>query len=150
MKKTARFLRVRGFTFVELIVVVGILAILVGLGTPYLFGAREKLFLETEQEKILNHLKIAQQKAIAAYQGYDYTLEFAPPHEYRLQPENQLVTLDPKTELLSVDPETITFARLSGKPCAAFHLVLASKRFQADIIISSEGVITTTPPIRRR
>lgn len=153
MKKTAPFFKVKGFTLIEFTLAAAILAILLGLSSPYLFGYKEKLILETERDKIVNSLKLSQQKAIAAYKGYDYRVQFNPnpdgPDSFTLQPENQTTSLHSKIEITSVTPATITFGRLSGKPDSSLDLTLVSQRFKCQILVSQEGVITTTNPERK-
>jgi len=155
MRKTARFFQVKGFTLIESTLALAILAILLGLSSPYLFGYKEKLILETERDKIVNSLKLAQQKSIAAYKGYDYQVQFnlnPDPDEadsFTLQPENQTTSLHPKIKISSVTPLTITFGRLSGRPDSSLDLTLVSRRFKCKISVSKEGVITTTDPERK-
>lgn len=149
MRKTAHFFKVKGFTLIEFTLAAAILAILLGLSSPYLFGYKEKLILETERDKVVNSLKLAQQKAIAAYKGYDYQVQFNPPSSYTLLQEDQTISLHPKIEISSVNPAMITFGRLSGKPDSSWELTLVSQRFKCQIFISQEGVITSTIPEKK-
>jgi len=147
---TARGFLPKGFTLIEFFLMAAVLAILFGLSTPYLFGTKEKALLEVEREKIVNALKTAQQKAIAAYEGYDYTVGFdTGNNRVTLQPEGKIISLHPKIELLSSNPESITFYRLTGKPSSSLEVTIGSQRFKCLILTSQEGVITTTPPERK-
>ena len=150
MRKTARFLKGKGFTLIEFTLVMAILVILSGLSTPYLFGAKEKALLEKERDQIVNSLKLAQQKAIAAYKGYDYTVVFNQTgNQYRLPEEGKTVNLSSRITITSVQPTTIKFLRLTGEPESPLKLVLVSKRFETTIRVSQEGITTVTPPERR-
>lgn len=142
----------KGFTLVELMVVVALLGLLVLSFNLYLFGTKEKKILETERDQIVNSLKIAQQDARAAYMGYDYTIQFDKlNNQYTIQPENTTVTLHPDVKIDSVVPPSITFYRLTGRPGEddSLELILFSRRFKSIIQVSSEGIITATNCERR-
>jgi prepilin-type N-terminal cleavage/methylation domain-containing protein len=149
MLKTARYLKTSGFTLVEITVVMAILVILFGLATPYLLGTKEKFILESERERIINSLKDAQQKAIVAYQGFDYQIAFHPPQSYTRLPEDHTFILNNKIKIENAVPLTITFGRLTGNPDAPLSLTLVSPKYQCLIKVSSEGVITGSPPEKR-
>jgi len=144
MEKTARAFK-NGVTLVEMLVVMGVFAILAAAATPHLLGTQEKTFLQAEQEKISHHLKAGQQNAIAAYKGHDYQIQFDPPQGYVLQPnlENQTVFLHKNIQILTVDPQIITFEKLTGKPDNPLELTLISKRFKTEISMNVEGLVTT-------
>jgi prepilin-type N-terminal cleavage/methylation domain-containing protein len=147
MRKSAR----KGISLLEVLLATAILAILTGLATPYLLGTKEKILLETEQEKIANVLREGRQKAIAAYEGYGYQIRFNPPREVILQPEtdHQLIAVNQQVEITIANPEEINFARLTGQPDSSFNLTLESRRFRCQVNLSPEGIITTTKPERR-
>lgn len=140
----------KGFGLLETLFGFTILLLLFVFSTPYLFGTREKMILETERDKIANSLELAQQNAIAAYKGYDYTIEFDKDNnQYVLQPEGKTNILHPKIEIFSVDPSEITFFKLIGKPDSSLQLTLVSKNFECQILVNSEGVITVTNSEKR-
>lgn len=130
---------------IEFVLVMAIIAVISAISTPYLLGSKEKILLQTEQEKILSDLKNAQQQSIAAYRGYEYSVIFNPPDQYRLQPENEAKTIHPDVEILSISPvSTISFEKLSGKPSSPLTLTLASTRFSCDIAVNDQGLISAT------
>lgn len=165
MRKAARSLKTRGITLVELILVGGIIAILAGITTPYLFGSREKTLLEKETDKVVDFLKIAQQNAIAAKGGYEYRVMFqlTPPHttftlDPPVKPGGNTLTIHPDIKITSVNAITyIAFLRLTGLPSITaidpppirpLDLILESKHFRCQVQVSWEGVISSTQPER--
>jgi len=147
---TARKKACAGFTFTEIFLAIAILAISLGFSTPYLFGVREKIILQGEQEKIVADLHTAQQNAISAQGGYDYSLEFQPlQHSYLLQPGAKRVNLHPQINIEAVSPSIITYRRLTGQPDTSLDLTLTSRRFFIQISVSSHGVISSTNPERQ-
>lgn len=152
MVKTARSRSSKGFTLIEFFIAMGIIAILLGLATPYLFGAKEKASLELERDKIVNTLKTAQQKAIAAYQGYNYIVEFDEHNnQYTLKAEgdsfSQTTILPSQIKSISALPtNNITFEKLTGLPTSNLNITLHSKRFKSEIEVNAKGLITTTNP----
>ncbi|MBN1263194.1 MAG: type II secretion system protein [Candidatus Pacebacteria bacterium] len=151
MKNTAPSSSDKGFTLIEGLVSATILAVLAGLSTPYFFGSREKNLLETQKERVLHEIKNSQQKAMNAQKGFDHSLIFNPETEQiTLYPDIQTIRLDSKIDLVSISPtDTITFARLTGKPDTSLEVVLASKKFSAKITVSQEGIIEATPPEKK-
>jgi type II secretory pathway pseudopilin PulG len=159
MRKAARSLKTRGITLVELIIVGGIVAVLLAITTPYLFGSREKTLLEKERDKVADFLKIAQQNAIAAKGGKDYQVlyQLSPVNTFTLNPP-----IKPKTSIIEVHPDItitspnfttwISFSRLTGLPHTTepddplpLDLILESRHFRCQVQVSWEGVITSTP-----
>jgi type II secretory pathway pseudopilin PulG len=146
MKLPARRLPSPGITLIEIITAAAILGLMVGLGSPYLFGHREKARLEGERDKITSQLKIAQQKAIGAYKGEDQTVEINLSGIIK-DSDGQTYTISDPVEITSGG--NITFERLSGLPNNNFEIVLVTRRFQTKISVSQNGVITTSPPEKR-
>lgn len=148
MKKAVRLLQSKGFTIIEFLLFAAIFGILLGLATPYLFGAKEKVLLELERDRIVGDLKIAQQKAVSAYKGYDYSVEFDQANNrYISQPDGKTTRLPPQIEISSSSP-SITFLRLTGTPSATLTVTLSSRKFKSEIQVSSNGLITSTIPER--
>lgn len=134
--------------------VVVILGIFLGLSTPYLLGAKEKLILQTEQEKVINNLKLAQQKAMAAYGGYAYKISFLPPDTYALNtdPETNTETyhLHPDIDIVSTGGESeIIFSKVTGTPNINLNLTLESRRFRCEITVTQGGLIAGTNPSKK-
>lgn len=159
MRKAARSLKTRGVTLVELIVIGGVIAVLVAIATPYLFGTREKAFLEKERDKIVDFLKIAQQNAIAAQGGRDYNVWYNfPEKEFVLSPvlpgKDSTLELHRSIEEISANYSYIKFLRLTGQPAdpdpttpefeTPLELTIESKHFRCRIFVSPEGVISST------
>jgi type II secretory pathway pseudopilin PulG len=166
MRKAARSLKTRGITLVELIIVGGIIAVLLAITTPYLFGTREKTLLEKERDKVVDFLKIAQQNAIAAKGGHEYRVMFQlAQNTFTLVPPVKPAPVTTGSNTLEIHPDiTITsphfttyiaFLRLTGLPQTTepndplpLDLTLESRHFQCKVQVSWEGVITSTKPER--
>ncbi|MFC1790028.1 Tfp pilus assembly protein FimT/FimU [Patescibacteria group bacterium] len=140
----------KGFTLIEGVIVMAIIAILFGLASPYLLGNKEKNLLDTEREKVANQLRVAKQKAIGAYGGYDYKVIFdLGGQQVRINPGGPTVSLPTSIEITDASPLEVTFLRISGEPNSSLGVTLESKRFRCQISLSEEGIIESTFPERR-
>ncbi len=144
-----------GFTLVELIVVMTIIALVVGASTPYLLGTLERQRLTKERDKIVAELKQAQQKSRVAQNGESYGISFVSPGFYLLLPENKQISYQYGIQLNST-ADLVFFRKLTGQlelspqetnpPGSDLTLELQSNRFTTQIRINSYGVLDTTVP----
>lgn len=118
-----------GFTLVEVVVVMGLVAILITIVTGTLFQSRSAASVSTTALQVINDAHEQQMNAMlgaTASAGVypDYSIYFTP-NSYTLfagdtytatNPSNVLVTLDPPLTFtnISFPSNTLTFLRLSG------------------------------------
>lgn len=137
----------KGFTLIEALVSLAILAMVFGIATPYLFGAREKTLLTGEGDRMIVALQTARQHSIQARLGYEYSVTLTPPGEFTIAPEGPTSRLANGIEISAPSTFTIiVFEKLTGKPVNPISITLTSKRFKTDITITSEGVISGSRP----
>jgi len=125
------------FTLVELLLVVGILAVVFGLALPFALNTKFTNELDTATENLITTLREAQSQAIAAEGDAPYGVYFdtaATPPAYTLYKGASWLSKDesfnvggygttelPKNTTISFAPvawtsSEITFARLTGQP----------------------------------
>ncbi|HPC30912.1 MAG TPA: prepilin-type N-terminal cleavage/methylation domain-containing protein [Candidatus Paceibacterota bacterium] len=71
--------RFRGFTLVELLIVIGITATMATVGIGYYMNQQKTKLLETTAQEIVSYLKYAQQKSISQEQGLQWGVHFENP-----------------------------------------------------------------------
>ena len=65
-----------GFSLLELILVIGILVIISGVVSPFLFGGKTSIEVEEEAKKIAGVLRLAQNKAMSREDGLSWGVHF--------------------------------------------------------------------------
>ncbi len=66
----------RGFTFIELVIVILLIGILAAVFAPRLFRQADSFKVDAAAEQIANHIRLAQSRAIAQHE--DHTVDFIP------------------------------------------------------------------------
>lgn len=155
----------RGIALIELIVVIGILAILVGISATAFLFLRKKTDLDSSTQEIINMLRIAREKTIASEQASQYGVYFddtISPHQYILfKGENfslrdgsfdEVHKLPQNTEIYEMNLDgggEIVFHRISGEaiPAGNIKIRLISDPSQTTTIyIGNSGQIDLVSP----
>ena len=79
--------KLKGFTFIELLVIVGILIVLTAIAFPTLRFFQKESDLNNAAEEIINNLRLAQNKTLASEKASQYGIYFdnlITPHQYTL------------------------------------------------------------------
>lgn len=153
----------KGLSLIELLVVIGILAILLSLGTVVFGSFIRKDQVLVEARKVESLISEARMKTMAGFSlGQDQALNFGvyfqtdryflfPGLTYdALNPNNQEFTLPPTVEIkeISFPSQTIVFEKISGEVFgfdpSQNYLVLSDIRSQEEkkISINQLGVVT--------
>lgn len=114
----------KGFTFIELIVVLGIMMVLVGFASVSLLGAQRKPIIATSVQTLIADIRNQQEKAMNGKSASSFGVSIGL-HQYVLfqgsefnpsDPANSTVTLDSNAFLSTTFPNsTIVFASGSGE-----------------------------------
>jgi prepilin-type N-terminal cleavage/methylation domain-containing protein len=143
----------KGFSLIELQVTMAVLAIVIAIGGPYLYGARIKAVLRSETDRLAGALQYARQQSIGSYGGTQHGVIFNESVEkdrYRSITEGKLFLL-PGAVTLAESPDNIFFEKVTGyldPPVPEPTIILRLQNFQAVIRLSSVGTIDTLPPER--
>ena len=102
----------RGFTALELLVVVAILAILAGIGTPALLGALERSRLEAGASELVGALRRAQANAMSQGGFFRVHLGSDPavgrPNSYRIERSSSGTVWPTPTDTIATSPFVVT------------------------------------------
>jgi prepilin-type N-terminal cleavage/methylation domain-containing protein len=74
----------KGVTFIELMVVIGVLAIIFAMAVPSFIFFQKGSSLDNDAEEILNLLRLAQSKTLASEDSGQYGVYFQPPGQFIL------------------------------------------------------------------
>ena len=103
----------KGFTLIELIIVMGIVATLTSFVTLNLTGSRKRVGVATTMEVLAADLRGTQMRAMAGEGPQEIVFGG---DRYTLNPEGFVVTLDPEIAITTTYPQNkITFAGRSGE-----------------------------------
>lgn len=135
----------RGFTLFELLVGMGLLALLLTLTAGFIFPVREKALLTRDTDQVTGLLELARQQSIAAVEGNSYSVVFSESN-VSINPGSVRRQLS-KNLQVSITPETddISFAKRTGTPEQAYTIQLRSGDLESMITISTTGLIEQTP-----
>ncbi|MFN7088654.1 MAG: Tfp pilus assembly protein FimT/FimU [Candidatus Paceibacteria bacterium] len=152
-----------GFTVVELLIVVGVIAILAAITTAAYFGTYRQSILDSTVQEIAVYLRFAQQKAFSQEEGQVWGVHFENPSSgdgfYELffgSPYNSNNAREKKflpSQLKYLAPASgastdVIFAKLTGNPTATASLEITFKSESAGtskkrvININASGVVT--------
>ena len=156
----------RGFTLLEILVVIGIILILVTLAVPALHGFQLKSDLDNSAEELINNLRLAQNKTLASEGASSWGIYFSTgtsPHQYILFKGENYTSRDisadethklPKTVIISeinlMDGEEVVFERVTGFARQAGTIKLTSEADSSNsktIYIENSGLAGLTVPL---
>lgn len=156
------FLKIRcqkSFTLVELLIVIGILAVITAFGAVNLISFKMKKNFDLDVEKITQAIKSAQEKAIAQENSQGWSIRFTnsassddyfeifPGTTYSSSTvvlRNSLSSSSELTNPAAGSSKTISFSAISGKPLTAQVVSLKQKfggKNAASIFVSNSGQI---------
>lgn len=137
-----------GFTFVEVILVIGILGIIVGLAIPLYQSFQISSQLDDLTQEVVQTLRRAQQKAMASEDFSDFGVHFES-QRFVLFKGNSYNPADPLNEVvnlpsvLSISPATdIVFSALKGTVAISTLLTIQTRNNETSTInINEFGVV---------
>lgn len=136
-----------GFSLIEILVAAAIMGITILATLIMIFGSRNSAILRSERDKIVRDLEYSRLQSKAAYKGQGFSIEFATPETYTIQPEHTTRIIKNDTHIISPAlPLTITFSKITGRPDQALTLILQKNNLQVTISVSNEGIVETTQP----
>lgn len=138
----------KSFTLIEVILVIGILAFILGLTIPFLMDFNSSQNLDETTEEIISVLRKAQSKSIAGEKDSSWGVNFSQPFQYILfrenfnpgSPENEIYEYSKNINLTSNFPE-VKFEKLTGRIDNQFEIVLTSGNKKNKIFVNREGTI---------
>lgn len=108
--------RNRGFTLIELVLVIAILSILAGIFITSFISAQKRSELDNSSQQIIAILKLAQNKTLASEQNSQYGVSFntaASPHQYILFKGVNYVSRETSYDQVYSLPKTLGFFGVS-------------------------------------
>lgn len=107
-----------GFSFIELIVVMGVIGILLGFATVSLLGVQRKPALTSSVDSFISDIRGQQVKALAGNNASSYGV-YVGQHDYTLFTGSVYNANDPTNALVSFDP-AISISTLLANAIAVF------------------------------
>lgn len=135
----------KGFTLVEILIVIGISALLLSLGTMSLYGFHSSQTVDNEARRLVSVLKSAQEKSIGQDGGSAWGVSFPGNNSYTLfRGSDSLVTethtlKSPLTMTLNVITSNVIFSKATGKPTPAGSIELF------DGVAANNKTVTISP-----
>ena len=149
----------KGFTLLELIVVIAIIVIIVSAGFAIRVGALPDAILSTQTRQVLEGLKLAQIKSISRYKNSEWGVYFldntGSPDQWiifkgstytsRDTTYDQITTLPSSLSFTSISfsgtPE-LKFAQITGTPSTSGSITLTSTENEAQTVtVSARGIV---------
>ena len=137
----------KGFTVIEIILIIGILAIIFGLGFPIVFDFYKNYQFKTEQDQFISFLEIARnlsmtnlnQSQHGVFQNNDNFIIFeGNSFATRNQSQDQIF---PRSKAVSVSgPSEIIFNVISGQATSSLYIFTNGKT-SSNVYVNKEGQI---------
>jgi prepilin-type N-terminal cleavage/methylation domain-containing protein len=149
----------KGFTLIELVVVIAIIVIIVSAGFTIRVGVLPDAILSTQTRQVLEGLKLAQIKSISRYKNSEWGVYFldntGSPDQWiifkgstytsRDTAYDQITTLPSSLSFTSISfngTSELKFAQITGTPSTSGSLTLTSTENEAQTItVSARGVV---------
>jgi len=148
----------KGVTFVELMVVIGVLTILIAISVPSFIFFQKGSSLDNDAEKIINVLRLAQSKTLASEGSNQYGVYFQIPNQYILFKGTDYASRDlsyDKVYTVSSGVEIydgfneVAFERLTGlasQPGSVSLRLISEPAKTKTIYIEGSGNSSLSPP----
>ena len=150
----------RGFTFIEILVVIGIIGLFIGLSIPQLRSFQQVSHLENINKEVIAALRLAQSHTLASKGALQYGVYFdvvSIPNQYilfegsnyatRNAPKDEVKVLKKEVEISSIllgGEKEVVFARLTGQAnsqgAIIFRLIKDPDRTKVVSILASGAV----------
>lgn len=140
----------KGFTLMEMILVIAVLAIIFGFSTPFLTNFINRQNLDSVAEELISVLRIAQNKAIMAekdsFWGVDFSEEkkyilFSDPRPRGLSAPTKQEYLLSKNISLTINNYLLEFEKLTGQLNQSAEIILTIGKQRYRIFVNQEGTI---------
>jgi prepilin-type N-terminal cleavage/methylation domain-containing protein len=150
------FVRAKGFTFIEIMVVVSIVLVLSAIAIVSLSAMQERMLLNTAASGLVFHLEESRSRSVAGVQGQphgiyfdiDYYVQFRGEEYDPNDSSNTMHEIDPRLELstdILESEESIIFSRITGTTDES-HTITVSLKNQVgnnqSIVVGVGGDIT--------
>lgn len=139
--------RSRGFTLIELMVVVAIMAILAGISTPYILDWIDASKLRSGVSSVTTHLALVRSEAIKT--SADKTLAITTTAPWSVGEVSATAACDAQCTMTATSATTLTFTRRGVlNPLTEVTLTLQSGKGtkQVQIKVSQLGTVSTCSP----
>ena len=139
----------RGFTLLELLVVIGSMAVLAAIGIPTFQVMRKNVMLSSQAQEIVSTLRVAQTRSITSQDGTPHGVYFDT-NSYALYGDDWAAPAYSKTtdlqngvEILQGSGTELTFGRLTGNASSSLTVVVGyDGGKQKTITVEPVGKIT--------
>lgn len=147
---------VRGFTFIEIMVVVAIVLVLSAIAVASLSAMQERMVLNSAVNGLVFHLEESKSRSVAGVQGQPHGIYFGADYYVQFQGNeydpndsaNTVYEIDPRLEL-STDilngEESIAFSRITGTTEESHIITISLKNQEGNsrsVIVGVGGDIT--------
>jgi Tfp pilus assembly protein FimT len=145
--------RSRGFTIVELLLVIGLTAILAGMVAPVYGGLQASAQIGDVSSSLVQNLRLARQKSISGYNGSSYGVRLNKPaanqyivyqgadYDGRTSNYDETITFGSTVSIVVTPAEDIHFTKGSGTTTATTITITHVTQGVRVLTVSAEGFI---------
>ncbi|MFH0952125.1 MAG: hypothetical protein V1838_02950 [Patescibacteria group bacterium] len=137
----------RGFTTIELLAIIGVIAILTTIGVPSYRYMRQNVAVNTSAEEVVDVLRVAQNQSLTAQDGQSWGVHFAAT-AYTLYSGDWTAplftaeyNLDSGVNIISASLPEVEFSRLTGTSASGSIVVGLPSGKQKTISVTPAGTI---------